>query len=199
VAYPVDITIASPPLRNRMTVAFRIILALPHSIMVGPIVWFYRTGSIGLLGAAAYFLAIVNWVSLVITGAAVPGIRDFTLYYLRWRTRAVAYTALFVDQYPPFGDAPYPASIAIAPPAEPRDRTSIALRLLYALPHVVVLFFVTLAWCVTSIVAWVVILFTGTYPPGFYQFGLGAMRWLMRVEAYVLLLVDEFPPFTLEA
>jgi hypothetical protein len=182
-----------------MTVAFRILLALPHSIMVGPVVWFYRTGSFGLLGAAAGFLAVVNWVSLVITGKAVAGIRDFTLYYLRWRTRAVAYTALFVDEYPPFGDAPYPASFEIAPATEPRDRTSIALRLLFALPHVVALFFVTLAWCVTSIVAWFVILFGGTYPAGLYQFGLGAMRWLMRVEAYVLLLVDEYPPFTLDA
>lgn len=46
--------------RNRMTVAFRLILAIPHMILVGPVAGFYRAGSAGLLGAAAYFLAIVN-------------------------------------------------------------------------------------------------------------------------------------------
>lgn len=46
--------------------------------------------------------------------------------------------------------------------------------------------------------AWFAILFTGRYPKGLYDFGVGAMRWRLRVEAYVLLLVDEYPPFSLE-
>jgi hypothetical protein len=60
-----------------------------------------------------------------------------------------------------------------------------------------VLFFVLLAWCVTAIVAWFVILFTGTYPQGLYEFAAGALRWRLRVEAYMLLMVDEYPPFSL--
>ena len=31
-----------------------------------------------------------------------------------------------------------------------------------------------------------------------HVFGVGAMRWRLRVEAYLLLLVDEYPPFSLE-
>ncbi|MGE0444415.1 MAG: DUF4389 domain-containing protein [Vicinamibacterales bacterium] len=197
-AYPVRTSVVTPPgPRNRLTVAFRPLLALPHTLLAGPIVWFYRSGSLGLLGAAAYFLAVVNWCSVLVTGTLIPGIRDFDLYYLRWRLRAVAYTALLVDQYPPFGDAPYPASIEIVEPAV-RDRTSIALRLLFVLPHLVVLCFVLIAWFVTSVIAWVAILVTGAYPRALLPFGLGALQWLLRVEAYLLLLVDEYPPFTLE-
>ena len=48
------------------------------------------------------------------------------------------------------------------------------------------------------IAAWVVIVFTGHYPAGLETFALGCMRWLLRVEAYLLLLVDDYPPFTLD-
>ena len=41
------------------------------------------------------------------------------------------------------------------------------------------------------------ILFTGEYPRGLYDFALGVFRWYIRVEAYALLLVDEYPPFSL--
>jgi hypothetical protein len=143
-------------------------------------------------------LAIVNWFAILIAGESIRGIRDFQLYYLRWRTRAIAYLALFVDPYPPFGDAPYPASIEVIEPVGARDRATIAVRLLLAVPHFVVLFFLVFGWCVTTIVAWFSILFTGRYPASLHPFGVSVMRWLLRVEVYVLLLVDEYPPFALE-
>jgi hypothetical protein len=196
--YPVSVGI-QPQVegRNRMTVFFRLILAIPHAILVGPING-SRAGSSGLLGAAAFFLAIVNWFAIVITGAPIRTIRDFSLFYLRWRTRALAYVALLVDPYPPFGDAPYPVSIEVVDPPEPRNRLTVAFRLILIVPHAIVLAFLLLAWCVTTIVAWFAILFTGTYPAGFMPFGVSVLRWTLRVETYMLLLVDEYPPFSLE-
>jgi hypothetical protein len=46
-------------------------------------------------------------------------------------------------------------------------------------------------------VSWFLILITGEYPGGLYEFGVGTLRWILRVEAYVLLLVDDYPPFSL--
>lgn len=199
VQYPVSLTVeAAPGARNRLTVAFRPILAIPHMILVGPGAWIHRLDSAGLLGAAAYVLAIVNWFAILVTGEPVKGIRDFQLYYLRWRTRALAYMALFVDPYPPFGDASYPATIAVSDVTVPRDRATVAVRPILAVPHLVVLFFLVIAWGFATLVAWLGILFTGAYPAALYPFCLGVMRWLLRVEAYLLLLVDEYPPFTLE-
>jgi hypothetical protein len=60
-----------------------------------------------------------------------------------------------------------------------------------------VLVFVLVAWGVTTIVAWFAILFTGRYPQGLYAFGVGVLRWRIRVESYALLMVDEYPPFSL--
>ena len=55
--------------------------------------------------------------TIVLTGTHIIGIRQFTAFYLRWRVRALAYLMLLEDPYPPFGDAPYPASIEIVDPA----------------------------------------------------------------------------------
>lgn len=197
--YPVSIGM-QPSLerRNRLTVAFRPLLAIPHSIIVGPVYWSGRSGGVGLLGAAAYVLAIVSWFTLLIRGEHIQGIRDFSRYYLRWRTRAVAYMALLTDSYPPFGDGPYPASIEIADPAQPRDKATIAVRILLALPHLIVLALLLVLWLFATLVAWLLILFTGTYPQSLLPFSVGVMRWGLRVEAYLLLLVDEYPPFALE-
>lgn len=198
-AYPVTVSVEpTPGDRNRLTTAFRPILAIPHAILAGPMYWSARTGGLGLVGGAAYVLAIVSWFSLLITGQPPRGAREFCLFYLRWRTRSLAYMALFRDEYPPFGDGQYPASIEVVEPAGPRDQGAIALRLLLAFPHMVVLLFLLIGWLVTTVIAWFAILFTGSYPASMYSFGVGVMRWALRVEAYLLLLVDEYPPFTLD-
>src|SRR5262249_18117576 len=99
---------------------------------------------------------------------------------------------------PPFGDAPYPASFEAADPPEPRDLVSVGLRLILAIPHFIVLWFLMCAWLITTIISWFVILFTGSYPEGLYEFGVGVMTWYVRVEAFILLLVDYSPPFSLD-
>jgi hypothetical protein len=101
--------------------------------------------------------------------------------------------ALFVDPYPPFGDESYPATIDVHEPAQPRDRTTIAIRLLLVIPHFVLLFFLLLGWLVATVIAWFAILFTRSYPASLYSYGAGVMRWELRVEAYLLPLVDEYP------
>jgi hypothetical protein len=205
--YPVLVSL-EPSLtnRNRLTTAFRLILAIPHLILVGGIGLGVASsgdsrmtigGEGGLLGAVAIFLAIVSWFTIVFAGTHIVGIRQFTSFYLRWRVRALAYLMLLEDLYPPFGDAPYPASIDVADPARPRDRVAVGLRILLAIPHIIALFFVLLAWGFTTIAAWFMILFTDSYPQGMYEFAVGALRWRLRVEAYMLLMVDEYPPFSL--
>jgi len=208
-AYPVTVSV-EPSLtnRDRVTTLFRFFLAIPHMILVGGATYGFTTamngdgrlsigGEGGLLGAAAYFLAIVSWFTIVLTGTHIVGIRQFTTFFMRWRVRAIAYLMLLEDAYPPFGDGPYPAAIDIVDPVGPRDRVTVFFRLILAIPHFIVLVFVLFAWCMTTIVAWFAIVFTGTYPQGLYEFGVGSLRWLLRVQAYLLLLVDEYPPFSL--
>jgi hypothetical protein len=204
--YPVSVAV-EPTLtdRNRLTTAFRLILAIPHLILVGGVGIGMTYGDDssassqgGLLGAVAYFMAIVSWFTIVIAGTHFASIRQFATFYMRWRTRALAYFMLLEDQYPPFGDGSYPTAFEVVDPSGARGRLSVAFRIFLALPHLIVLMFVMLGWCVTTCAAWFAILLTGAYPKGLYAFGVGALRWLLRVEAYLLLLVDEYPPFSLD-
>jgi hypothetical protein len=208
VAYPVSVAI-EPRLaaRNRLTTAFRIILAIPHLILVGGVGLGLAvtsggrdktslTGETGLLGGVAWLLAIISWVTIVIAGEHINAIRRFSRYYLRWRVRALAYLMLLEDQYPPFGDAAYPATVTVVDPAGPRNRLAVGFRVILAIPHFVALVFLLFAWWVTAFAAWLAILVAGSYPQGLYTFGVGAMQWLIRVEAYMLLLTDEYPPFS---
>jgi hypothetical protein len=208
--YPVSVTVE--PLfapRNRLTAAFRIVLAIPHLFLVGGIGFsmVFRTGrddglislgpETGLLGFVAILLAIVSWFTILISHEHIAGIRAYTRFYVRWRVRGLSYLMLLQDQYPPLGDGPYPASVTIVDPEGPRDRLAVGLRILLAIPHFIVLAFLMTAFWITTIVAWWAIVLTGRYPQRLYGFGVGALQWLVRVETYVLLLVDDYPPFSL--
>lgn len=186
--------------RQRLTTLFRPILALPHILIVGgPGVGFgagwERTG---VFGVVAMFAAVINWFAIVFTGKAVAGLQDLQLKYLTWRANALAYMALLRDEYPPFGEGDYPVQAQFKVVTEDRERLSVAFRLLLALPHAFVLLFVFIAWVLTAIIGWLAILFTGAYPEGLWRFGEAVQRWGLRVEAYVMLLHDDYPPFGLD-
>ena len=210
--YPVGLRVA-PSLdeRNRVTTAFRCILAIPHLLLVGgpvalALAWSsgpdadarVSWGTGGALGAVAAVCAIIAWFAIVFTGAAPEGLARLERFYLRWRVRATAYMALFRDEYPPFGDDAYPAELQLPEPPGPRDRLGVAFRPILVIPHLFFVWALGFAWGLTTIVAWFAILFTGRYPRPLYDFGLGVFRWTTRVEAYLLLLTDVYPPFTLD-
>ena len=212
-SHPVDVSVVpSLSARNRLTSAFRIILALPHLVLVGAPVALglsglwpphgehmeWTTGG-GLLGAAAIGVTVIAWFAIIFTGRMPSGLWNFSVFYLRWRVRAAAYVALLRDEYPPFGEASYFAELAVPPQPEYRDRVSVAFRVILAVPHLVIVWLLGVAWFVTSVFAWFAILLTGKYPPGLYEFSVGVLRWSTNVEAYLLLLHDQYPPFTLQA
>ncbi|HEX6058895.1 MAG TPA: DUF4389 domain-containing protein [Gemmatimonadaceae bacterium] len=197
--------------RNRLTTAFRIVLAVPHLLLVGAPValtlsWSsggqgesgLEWGAGGVLGAAAAVVAILAWFAILFTGRHPEGLWSFAAFYLRWRVRAVAYMALLRDEYPPFGDGAYAAALEIARPEGPRDRVTVAFRPILAIPQILAVWLLGIAWAFTTVVAWFAILLTGRFPEGLARFGVGVLRWNTRVEAYLLLLRDEYPPFSLE-
>lgn len=209
--YPVDISIDMQlHNRNRLTTAFRPILAIPHLLLVGgPIafttLWLDGSDSglnvgagAGALGAVAGVCAIIAWFAIVFGASHPRELWKLAAFFMRWRVRALVYVTLLRDEYPPFGDGDSPAVLRLEAPVAPRDRISVALRPILVIPHFIALWVLGIAWALVTVVAWFSILIFGSYPEPFYRFATGVLRWETRVEAYVLLLRDEYPPFSLE-
>jgi hypothetical protein len=198
-AYPITYDVPYKEKLGRLSTGFRAILAIPQVIIVGgPGVGFGANGQTGLFGAVVTITSVISWFAIMFTGRYPRGLWDMAKVYMRYRANVVTYAALLRDEYPPFGEGAYPSTFEIDYP-ERSSRWSVGFRLILVIPHVVVLFFVMLVWLATVIIAWFAILFTGSYPKGLFQFGVGAMRWSLRVQAYMFLMRDEYPPFSLAA
>jgi hypothetical protein len=92
---------------------------------------------------------------------------------------------------------PYPVQVDIGYQEE-YSRFLPLFKWLLAIPHIFALLFVGLAAYFAILGAWLAVLFTGKYPRGIFDFLVGAMRWSARVNAYLRLQTDQYPPFSLE-
>lgn len=198
--------------RDRVSVGFRFILAIPHLLLVGApaavaLTWSETSPGVtshdwtmggGALGAVAALCGLIGYFAILFTGRYPQGLRSIAVFYLRWRVRASAYMALLRDEYPPFGEGSYGAQVELPGPPAMYQWASVAFRPILIIPQAIAVWALGFAWCLTTIVAWFAIVFTGEYPPGLYRFATGVLQWTTRVEAYALLLHDEYPPFAFE-
>ena len=124
---------------------------------------------------------------------------EFGRELTRFGARICAYVALLSDQYPSTVDE-QSVHLDIDYPDAERDlnRWLPLVKWLLAIPHFIVLFFLSIGAFFAVVIAWFAILFTGRYPRGLFDYVVGVGRWWLRVQAYAILLVtDRYPPFAL--
>ncbi|MDE2899446.1 MAG: DUF4389 domain-containing protein [Chloroflexota bacterium] len=166
-------------------------VGIPHGIILG------------ILSVAALVLHVIAFIVVLFTGRYPRGIYDIMIGYHGWSVRVDAYTNLMTDKYPPFTMSAddYPAVMGIDYQEEVSRGTALLRFLLgwlyVGIPHGIALGVLGIIGFVLLIIAALAILFTGRYPQGIFDFLQGIMRWSLRVSAYLYLLNDKYPPFSL--
>jgi len=77
-----------------------------------------------------------------------------------------------------------------------RSRLTVFFRLLLVIPHLIWLALWGFVAEIALFIAWLVAIFTGRVPDGLHSFLAGFLRYSTRVNAYILLLADPWPPFS---
>jgi Domain of unknown function (DUF4389) len=191
-AYPVDLQLDAPLKVARWRVIVNPILAIPHFIVA------YA------LFVVAELLVVIGWFAVLFTGKLPDFVFNFASMTLRYFWRTVSYQYWMREPYPPFdfdqsaGDDGLdpPTRFIVQPVDGPRNRLTVFFRGLLVIPHYIALLFVGIAAYVAIIIGWFAVLITGSWPEGLRNFLVGVQRWGMRVGAYLLLLTDEYPPFS---
>jgi hypothetical protein len=204
--YPVQFSVEYPDRElNRLVTAFRIIVAIPILIVLGAVSngwagWGWGDWEGGGFAAGAGGLLFLPPLLMIVFREKYPRWWfDWNLELLRFENRVVAYLALMDDRYPSTDERqavmlefPYPDV------KQELNRWLPLVKWFLAIPHYIVLVFLTLAAVVAVVIVWFAILFTGRYPRGLFDFVVGVMRWGNRVQAYAFILVtDRYPPFQL--
>ena len=186
--HPVAFDVAYPERLSRVTTIFRLFMAIPQLIVVY------------LLLIPLFLLTVLAWFAILFTGRYPKAFFEFTSGVLRWQANLMAYVALLRDEYPPFSWEPgeYPLTLDI-PYAERQSRFRLFIRAIAIMPNYLVFQFVNYGWLFTTFLSWWMILFTGKYPRGLFKFSVGVLRWQQRQLAYVYLLRDEYPPYSVNA
>ena len=68
---------------------------------------------------------------------------------------------------------------------------------LLLIPHIIVLFFLSIASLFVIYIGYWAVLITGSYPVGLFNFVAGVQRWTARTDSWMNGLADQYPPFTL--
>ncbi len=202
-----------PDQLDRLSTFFRLIWAIPILIILslvsgggqtetveavregGEIVRTVRTAGSGI----AAQLTVATALMLIVRKRYPRWWFDFQLELARFGNRVGAYMALLTDDYPSTVEEQSVHLDVDYPNVELELNPWLALvKWLLAIPHYVVLAFLTVGSVFAIIIAWFAILFTGRYPRPLFDFVVGVGRWWMRVAAYAFLLVtDKYPPFSL--
>jgi hypothetical protein len=90
----------------------------------------------------------------------------------------------------------YPVTVTAREPAG-YTRLLPLVKWLLLVPHYVVLFFLGTGAGLVAFIAFFATIVTGRYPLPLWSFMVGVQRWALRVTAYLLLMTDRYPPFSL--
>jgi hypothetical protein len=180
--HPVSMVVTDDLERPRLTVLFRLFLAIPH------IVWFL------LWSFAVFFVAFVAWIAALILGRVPDPLHRFLAAYVRYGTHLGAFLYLVGRRFPGFtGRAgSYGIDLRIEP-ATRQNRWKTLFRLFLAIPAFILAGALGGVALVIALLAWWYALVKARMPEGMRNLGASCLRYSAQTYAYALLVTSRYP------
>jgi hypothetical protein len=184
-SYPVSFEIERPPVFQRAHVFLRLALL----IVIG---WIGHP--FGLL-----------WLGVPVVAAILVAQKGGQCYLdedgpmitrvLGWVVALLAYLALLTDALPSRSEQRVRFDVERS--GSPTVGSAL-LRILYAIPSLIVLAILVFVGAIVWLLALIIVLVNERYPVGAWRFLYAIVRWEACVLAYLSSLTDSYPPFSLE-
>ena len=180
--HPIGLVVDDDLRRSRLTVFFRLLLAIPLAI------W------ISLWSVAAYLVLVAAWLAALFAGRVPDGLHGFLARFLRAGTHLTAYVFLLADPWPPFLGEPgtYPVDVRVDPPAA-QSRLTVLVRILLAVPALVLCYVFRLVNQAVAVLGWFYCLALGRMSRGMRDLSAWMLRYEVQTYAYLLLLTGRYP------
>jgi len=194
VPYPVQLEFHADRHMAKWRPLVQWLLAIPHLL----IAWALRY--------LRQVLTLISLFTVLFTEQIPRPLFDAIVMTYRYEWRAMSYAFFLHEDYPPFDfdlssedDEMEPhTSLRLAYPGH-LERWKPLYKWFLAIPQYFVVAGLFIAACLGIIGGFFAVLVTGEYPEGVRDFLVSAYRYALRVEAYVGLLTDRYPPFSLDA
>jgi Domain of unknown function (DUF4389) len=179
---PVRLVVSDGLARSRLTVLFRLFLAIPHFVWL--LLW----------SIAVFFVALVGWVLTLILGRLPDPLHRFLAAYIRYATHLFAFVGLVGRRFPGFtGRAgSYGIDLEIDPPAR-QSRWKTLFRFFLAIPAFILASALEGVALVIALLAWWYALVTGRMPEGMRNLGAACLRYAAQTYGYFMLVTSRYP------
>jgi uncharacterized protein DUF4389 len=195
---PIRLVLNDDLTRGRLTVFFRLIIAIPFFI------W------LGLWSVLAFFAAIANWVATLVRGTSPTWLHDFLARFVRCATHVYAFLNIAAQPLPSFEGAPgYAVDVEIDPPRR-QNRWTVAFRGILVLPALLLATVIAGSGnpsglsrggqvgglsllVVAGIFSWFCAMARKRVPRGPRDLAAYALSYAAQFWGYLLLLTDRYP------
>ncbi|MFC9246281.1 DUF4389 domain-containing protein [Streptomyces sp. NPDC057136] len=174
--------VIEPTRQRRLTVLVRLLLLIPHFLVLF------------VLYVAAVFTVIFGWFAALVLGRLPGPVFAYLEKYLGYHMRVTASEMLLIDRYPPFALTPppdYPVQIEVRP--TDLNRLAVFFRIFLMIPAAIVQGLATGGWFALSFLWWVITLILGRMPRPLFEATAATLRYQMRFSAYALMLTPAYP------
>lgn len=180
--HPVRAVVTDDLARPRLTILFRLFLAIPHFVWI--LLW----------TLVVFTIAPFVWILAIILGRLPHALHRFFAAYVRYATHLVAFVYVIGRRFPGFTgrEGSYGIDVEVDPPAR-QHRLTILFRWVLAIPAVIVASALGGVVFVIAFLGWWYALATGRMPEGMRNLGVTCLRYSAQTYAYALLVTGRYP------